>query len=64
MKAVKVLLFGLLLVGLVFVAACTTGQSSAPLPPSGPIGGGCGVAPAADVGVAAVAAGVESTAAL
>jgi len=64
MKALKALMFGLLLVGLVFVAGCTTGQASSPPLPSGPIGGGCGVAPAADVGVAAVAADVESAFAL
>lgn len=47
------LIIALLGIGLLFVAGCTTGQASSP-PPSGPIGGGCGVgAPADDAGALA-----------
>jgi len=41
MKTTSLVIIALLAIGLVFVAGCTTGQAYNP--PSGPVGGGCGV---------------------
>lgn len=42
MKLGKMLLFALI-VGIVLIAGCSGNTYSAPRPPSGPVGGGCGV---------------------
>jgi hypothetical protein len=42
MKATTIAILALTIIGLLFVAGCATGQASY-TPPSGPVGGGCGV---------------------
>jgi uncharacterized spore protein YtfJ len=42
MNKTMVMLVAVLAIGLLFVAGCTTGQATY-TPPSGPVGGGCGV---------------------
>ncbi len=37
----QILMF-MLVFAMMFVVSCTTGQATAPVAPSGPIGGGCG----------------------
>lgn len=41
MKVTTILILALAVTGLLFVAGCATGQAYNP--PSGPVGGGCGV---------------------
>ena len=42
MKTTTIVILALAVIGLLFVAGCTTGQATY-TPPSGPLGGGCGV---------------------
>ena len=42
MKTTTVVVLALAVIGLLFVAGCVSGQASYQ-PPSGPVGGGCGV---------------------
>jgi hypothetical protein len=36
------ILMSVIIFAMIFLIGCTTGQATAPVAPSGPIGGGCG----------------------